>query len=114
MKRRVEKPCACYLCGRNGSADPLDKHHIFPGANRSNSEKYGAVVYLCHERCHIFGQHAVHVDAEVSRRLKEDGQRAVMRSQKWSIADFRAVFGVNYLDDEQEEQRCEPVWEVIA
>lgn len=43
----------CFLCGATGGADPLDRHHIFPGtANRKKSEKYGLVVYLCHNRCH--------------------------------------------------------------
>ena len=40
----------CWLCGRNGSVDPLDKHHIFGGPYRKKSEKYGLVVYLCHDR----------------------------------------------------------------
>ena len=32
---------SCWLCGRNGTAEPLDKHHIFGGAYRKKSEKYG-------------------------------------------------------------------------
>ena len=28
----------CFLCGRNGNGDPLDRHHIFNGANRKKSE----------------------------------------------------------------------------
>lgn len=39
---------SCWLCGRNGTAEPLDKHHIFGGAYRKKSEKYGLTVYLCH------------------------------------------------------------------
>lgn len=31
---------SCWLCGRNGTAEPLDKHHIFGGAYRKKSEKY--------------------------------------------------------------------------
>lgn len=35
----------CALCGKPGtSLDPLDKHHIFGGSNRRNSERYGLVV----------------------------------------------------------------------
>ena len=41
----------CFLCGRNGADDPLDKHHIFGGAYRKKSERYGLTVYLCHDRC---------------------------------------------------------------
>lgn len=29
----------CYFCGRNGSRDPLEEHHVFGGANRKLSEK---------------------------------------------------------------------------
>lgn len=37
----------CWLCGRNGNGDPLECHHIFGGAMRKKSEKYGLKVYLC-------------------------------------------------------------------
>ena len=50
----------CFLCGKNGSEDPLDLHHVFGGPYRKKSEKYGLVVYLCHHDCHIFGKNAVH------------------------------------------------------
>ena len=40
----------CFLCGRNDTGDPLERHHIFGGANRKKSEKYGLVVYLCGNR----------------------------------------------------------------
>ena len=42
----------CYLCGANGAADPLHWHHIFGGANRKHSEKYGLKVRLCGQQCH--------------------------------------------------------------
>ena len=58
----------CWLCGRNGSVDPLDKHHIFGGPYRKKSEKYGLVVYLCHDRCHIFGPDAAHNNKDTMRR----------------------------------------------
>ena len=46
----------CALCGRPGTGlDPLDKHHIFGGSNRRNSERYGLVGPLHHYECHIFG-----------------------------------------------------------
>lgn len=47
----------CALCGKPGTGlDPLDKHHIFGGSNRRNSERYGLVVPLHHYECHIFGE----------------------------------------------------------
>lgn len=92
-------PRKCWLCGRNGARDPLDAHHIFGGANRKLSEKYGLVVPLCHHRCHESGSMAVHRSAETAQRLHEWGQRKAMEEQGWSIAEFRAVFGRNYLPE---------------
>lgn len=87
----------CFLCGRNGAADPLDRHHIFGGSNRGKSEKYGLVVYLCHNRCHIFGAGAVHQNAEVMRELHEYGQKKYMAEHNATADDFRELFGKNYL-----------------
>ena len=89
----------CWLCGRNGSADPLDKHHLFGAANRDKSERYGLYVYLCHSRCHIFGGDAAHRNPETMQQLHEYGQRKAMREQGWSVEDFRREFGKNYLED---------------
>ena len=88
----------CFLCGKNGTSDPLDKHHIFGGANRKKSERFGLTVDLCHHECHIFGKHAVHNDANVMQRLHEYGQRKAMEEQGWSIEDFIREFGKNYLE----------------
>ena len=90
----------CWLCGRNGSADPLDRHHIFGNSNRKKSEKYGLVVHLCHDRCHIFGRDAVHNNADTMQRLHEYGQRKAMEEQGWTIDDFRRIFGKNYIEEE--------------
>ena len=87
----------CWLCGANGSSDPLDRHHIFPGALRDKSEKYGLVVYLCHEHCHIFGKYSVHKNAQTMRSLKQYGQKKAMKEQGWTKADFVKEFGKNYL-----------------
>ena len=87
----------CWLCGRNGSVDPLDKHHIFGASNRKKSEKYGLYVWLCHNRCHIFGEYAVHQNKETMELLHRYGQRKAMNEQGWTVDEFRAVFGKNYL-----------------
>lgn len=92
----------CWLCGRNGSADPLDHHHIFGGAYRKKSEKYGLVVQLCHHDCHIFGEDAVHANRETMLELKAWGQRKAMRENGWSVEDFRREFGKNYIEEENE------------
>lgn len=90
----------CWLCGRNGTEDPLDRHHIYGGANRRKSERYGLTVPLCHCRCHIFGQDAVHRSGDTAARLKAWGQRKAMRAQGWSEEDFRRIFGKSYLTEE--------------
>ena len=90
----------CALCGRNGMNDPLEEHHIFGGANRKKSEKYGLVVYLCGNRCHREGAQAVHRNARTQEKLHIQGQLQAMREQGWSVEDFRREFGKNYLDNE--------------
>lgn len=87
----------CFLCGRNGTADPLDRHHVFGGPYRKKSEKYGLVVYLCHHDCHIFGKNAVHQNADTALYLHQWGQRKAMMEQGWSTYDFIREFGKNYL-----------------
>lgn len=87
----------CWLCGKNGSADPLDRHHIFGGPNRKKSEKYGLVVDLCHHDCHIFGPKAAHNNAETMQKLREYGQKKAMEENDWSVADFIREFDRNYL-----------------
>ena len=87
----------CWLCGANGCADPLDKHHIFGGANRKKSDRMGLVVYLCHNRCHIFGKNAVHQNKETMLKLHKYGQQKAMLENDWNTARFIAEFGKNYL-----------------
>ena len=89
----------CFLCGKNGTGDPLDRHHIFGGAYRKKSEKYGLTVYLCHNECHENGRHAVHRDPEVMRWLREYGQRRAMEENGWNVEDFIREFGKNYMND---------------
>ena len=97
MTTAADLPKACFLCGRNGTTDPLDAHHIFGGANRKLSERFGLVVHLCHDRCHENGKDAAHRNAATAQALHEYGQRLAMERNGWSIEEFRAVFGRNYL-----------------
>ena len=88
----------CFLCGRNGAGDPLDKHHIFGGPYRGKSERYGLYVYLCHNRCHIYGKMSVHQNQKTMRQLKRYGQLKAMKENGWSTDDFILEFGKNYID----------------
>jgi hypothetical protein len=89
----------CWLCGRNGLHDPLDRHHIFGGPNRKKSEKYKLVVYLCHSDCHIFGPMAAHRNADTMRKIRAYGQRKAMEENGWTVKDFIREFGRNYLEE---------------
>ena len=87
----------CYLCGQNACGDPLDKHHIFGGALRNKSERYGLTVYLHHNKCHIFGKHSVHQNSQVANQLKRLAQERAMFDYHWTVEDFRKRFYKSYL-----------------
>ena len=86
----------CWLCGRNGSADPLDCHHIFGGANRKKSDKLGLVVDLCHY-CHNEPPNGVHHNRQAMLELRQYGQKKAMQEQGWTKEEFIKQFGRNYL-----------------
>ena len=81
----------CYLCGRYGQ---LEWHHIFGGANRKNSERYGLTVPLCHE-CHNEPPNGVHFNRERMDALRAEGQRKF--ESIYSQDEFMRIFGRNYL-----------------
>lgn len=102
----------CYICHMNGNdyrQRDIEEHHIFYGPNRSLSERYGLKVYLCrfHHQGDIRGNYeAVHnnPDRTTDRILKAAGQRAweecfavAEAGTEEAHAEFRAVFGKNYL-----------------
>ena len=86
----------CFLCGRNGSTDHLDRHHIFNGPYRKKSEKYRLVVLLCHYRCHLYGKYAVHNNPDTALYLKHKGQQYMMKKHGWTEEQFIREFGKNY------------------
>ena len=105
----------CWLCGKNGANDPLDRHHLFGGGNRRKSEKLGLVVDLCHGSCHIFGERAAHRCRETAQALHEYGQRMAMERMGWSTEEFVREFGRNYLDEANvaTEQNGQPFLSLI-
>lgn len=72
----------------------MDEHHVFNGANRKLSEKYGLKVYLHHSRCHLNG---VHKDSVTANGLKQIAQKKAMDSYGWSREEFVEIFGKSYL-----------------
>lgn len=87
----------CFICEQNPCGDPLDKHHIFGGACRNKSEKYGLFVYLHHNRCHIFGKDSAHKNIQVRRKLEEMGQKRAMEVYGWTEEEFLGKFYRSYL-----------------
>ena len=87
----------CFLCGKGLGVESLDKHHIFGGALRNKSEKYGLFVYLHHSRCHIFGDEAVHKNARINRKLQALAQKKAMDRYGWDTDRFIKEFYKNYL-----------------
>ncbi len=85
----------CFLCGRNGSSDRLEKHHIFGASNRNRSEMYGLTVWLCGANCHRLGQNSVHMNKYVANELKRQGQ-AKYEELYGTREDFVRDFGRNY------------------
>lgn len=88
----------CWLCGANGVADPLDKHHLWGGALRKKSERDGLYVYLCHNQCHIFGRYAAHQCKETMQRLHEYGELKWLEERPgMTVKDFIREYGKNYI-----------------
>ncbi len=86
----------CFICGRNAHSDywGLDEHHVFFGANRKLSERYGLKIYICHNRCHLNG---VHKNSVLNGKVQAVVQKRAMQYYGWSIDDFRGIFGKNYI-----------------
>lgn len=83
----------CYMCGRTHW---IEHHHIFGGANRKLSEKYGLVVPLCHW-CHNEPPNGVHHNRENMDKLQRAGQLLAMEHYGWSEDEFREIFGRSFL-----------------
>ena len=81
----------CKMCGR---WDWIEKHHVFGGANRKNSEKYHMTVDLC-LWCHNEPPHGVHFNRENDLKLKQEYQKTF--EQEHTREEFRKIFGRSYL-----------------
>ena len=88
MKSILQTEKRSYL---SGDTRWLEKHHIFGGSNRRNSERYGLVVLLHHYECHIFGEKAVHNCRETMDKLHRMGQKMAMEAQGWTVIRLSAA-----------------------
>lgn len=81
----------CYFTG----TAPVERHHIFGGANRKNSEKYGFIVPLrpdLHPNGVYAGQSAKLIDVKLKTMAQEYFER-----EYGTRDDFRRIFGKSYL-----------------
>ena len=85
----------CEICG---ATQNIERHHVFNGAYRKKSEKYNAVVDLCHN-CHNEPPNGVHHNARNMRALKAKYQKQIMLHYGMSKADFIREFGKNYIGE---------------
>ena len=83
----------CFICH---SRSNLEFHHVYGGANRSISEKYGLKVRLCHN-CHNEPPYGVHQNKERREALQAFVQKKAMEYYGWSIDDFRDRFHKSYV-----------------
>jgi hypothetical protein len=91
MNSIVQSEKECFFTYR---MDWLEKHHIFGGANRKNSEKYGLWVWLNHY-WHNEPPEGVHYNRARMDELRRIGQQAFQ--ERFPDKDFRKIFGQNYL-----------------
>lgn len=83
----------CYLCKRSGD---LVRHEVFFGPNRAKSKALGLWVTLC-PACHTLGPDAVHNNAAVNLKLKQEAQRIAMEHYCWTVEEFMAEFGKSWI-----------------
>lgn len=81
----------CYFTGYA----PVERHHIFGGCNRKNSEKYGFVIPLRPD-LHPNGALAGKNSAEIDLKLKQMAQR-YFEEHYGTREDFRRIFGKSVL-----------------
>lgn len=81
----------CYFTG----TAPVERHHIWGGANRKISEQYGFVIPLRPDK-HPNGAQAGKNAAEIDLQLKKMSQR-YFEEHYGTREDFRRIFGKSVL-----------------
>lgn len=97
MESILQSEKRCWLCGRAGP-EHLDRHHVYAGGMRNQSERYGLTVYLCHDSCHENGTYAVHRSRATRERLQAWAQEQAMAFYGWSMEDWMGRFYKNYME----------------
>lgn len=81
----------CYFTG----TAPVERHHIWGGANRKNSEKYGFVIPLRPD-LHPNGAQVGKNAAEIDMKLKQMAQE-YFEEHYGTRDEFRRIFGKSVL-----------------
>ena len=89
MKSILQDERICRVCG----SPYVEEHHVFGGANRKNSTKYGLTVYLCHAH-HNEPPNGVHFNTEMRKELQAWAQEEFERH--YPELEFTDIFGKNY------------------
>lgn len=87
MKSVLQKSRRCLICGSTA----VECHHVFEGAHRSASDRYGLTVYLCRKH-HML----VHADEALNRRLKSEAQEKAMRFYNFGNEKWLEIFKRNW------------------
>lgn len=95
-KSIIQKVKRCAVC--HTTLD-LHEHHIFAGADRNNSERYGLTVWLC-ARHHNMSSEGVHNNTALDRKLKAIAQKRAMKHYGWTKEEFIEIFRRSYYDGE--------------
>jgi len=80
-------------CAECGSCYCIEKHHVFGGANRKISEKYGMVEDFC-PSCHR-GNRGIHFNKEMAIRYKQKHQ--MLFEDRYGHEMWMKLIGKNYL-----------------
>lgn len=91
MRSVIQREKRCY---KTGDTYNLHEHHIFGGARRKLSEKYGLKVWLRAD-WHNMADYGVHFNHELDIELKQMAQRVFERDH--DRAEFISTFGRSYL-----------------
>lgn len=91
MNSLISKSKCCYVCGTTLN---IHKHHIYMGANRNNSERIGAWVYLCSFH-HNGSSNGVHYNHNLDIELKKKAQ--IEFEKEHTRDEFMKIIHKNYL-----------------
>lgn len=91
MQSIIQNRKECFVCKRTSC---LEEHHIMNGFNRSNSEKYGLKVWLCHAH-HNEPPNGVHYNQKFDEELKRIAEKKFLDTH--TFEEYMSIFGKNYL-----------------